>query len=148
MTDKSKIGYIVSGDVEGDSDRLDGVVEDITEELPDSESEEVHPDASIYEFRDRVRDDVVRLVTFRIPFHAREDAEVVFDAVTDILEDSDDYRIRLQRMPVRGHSTDDIRQWYQDHPDEQPVNDEGEPYEPDVWDPNNHELLYESGEDA
>jgi len=47
--------------------------------------------------------------------------------------------------PIGGTTAAEVRSWYEDHPDDRPTNEDGEPYVPSSWDPSNHVVDETSG---
>jgi len=46
--------------------------------------------------------------------------------------------VRHYKSPVGGVSRQEVAAWYDAHPEEQPTDDDGEPYVPASWSPENH----------
>ncbi|ELZ84403.1 hypothetical protein C453_12691 [Haloferax elongans ATCC BAA-1513] len=65
------------------------------------------------------------------------EATALFDALTshDLPKDA---TVRHYRSPTGGVTSAEVQAWYEAHPDEQPVNDDGEAFVPSSWDPSRH----------
>lgn len=50
----------------------------------------------------------------------------------------DDAVIRLYLSPVGSVNQQDLRDYFEEHPDQRPTDEEGEPYIPSRWDPSHH----------
>lgn len=88
-----------------------------------------------------------RIVKARIPVFDREDADDIYEDLKSELQEMDEWEIREYLSPLGSVSSSEVQQFYEDNPDLQPEDEDGEPYIPTSWDSSNHELLYESSED-
>ena len=88
-----------------------------------------------------------RIVQGQIPVDDKEDADAIYEDLKPDLQEMDEWEIREYLSPLGGVTTEEVQQFYEDNPDLQPEDEDGEAYIPTAWNPSNHELLYESSED-
>lgn len=69
-----------------------------------------------------------------------------YDAVTAYdFSEATYYEVKHYISPVGGTTVADVREWYEQHPDQQPTDENGDSYIPDVWNPDNHIIGKDSG---
>ena len=120
-------------------------VEDILSSTPTSDDDRLVRDEDgverEYRVVDRIDDETgERIVSGRFPADSQANAEAIADDVRDDLGSADQFFLDVFATPLGGVTVDEIREWYENHPDGQPVNDDGERYIPESWDPSNHTL--------
>lgn len=79
-----------------------------------------------------------RVVRGVLPAASQADADAIFDDVAADLAGADEHALRVVQTPLGAVTTDDVQAWYEAHPDQQPVDDNGDPYIPTTWDPERH----------
>jgi len=72
-------------------------------------------------------------------YDGAEGASTRYMALADVgVSGAAAYTLRHYKSPVGGVTTEEVREWYETHPDAQPVDDQGESYVPSSWDPKHH----------
>lgn len=77
----------------------------------------------------------------------RKAAGKLFQSVVthDLASRADNWEVRQYRTPEGAVLARDVREWYEANPSEQPVDEDGEPYVPDTFDPLNHVINEQTG---
>jgi len=124
------------------------VVEDVLEKTPASNDERIAGDARGTEYRvsDRIEEETGdRVVRGRIPVTDKADAETIFGDVEPAIIGADEGEAIIVKSPAGAVTVAKVRKWYKNHPDERPVDESGNAYVPDQWDPSNHVVDETSG---
>jgi len=66
-------------------------------------------------------------------------------ASSDLANQAENWELRHYRSPEGGVTVDDVQEWYENHPSEQPTDEEGESYVPTTFDPSTHTIGETSG---
>lgn len=82
------------------------------------------------------------VVRARVPYFDQSHAQTAFSWVktnaADYTNKMESGALRLYRTPLGGVTVQEVREWYENNPGEQPTDDDGEPVVPSNWDPMNH----------
>ena len=133
------VRYCVSGSlITTDAELLDA----IQAALPPTDSPRLGMEYT--ESREPAEDSDAERLAARMTFADSEQgqarAEYLFEEVTthDLATVAEDCSVRLYRTPEGGVTQQEVREYYETHPDEQPVDEDGEPFVPSSWDPERH----------
>ena len=63
----------------------------------------------------------------------------------DLATKADGWRVWVYQSPEGGVTVNDVREWYENHPDEQPIDEDGKSYIPSRWNPERHIIKESSG---
>lgn len=125
---------------DSDADLLDRVAD----ELPADDAEGVGPEYDGPE-RHVIPDTDLEVLDARVSYEATEntaDSDLAADLYVRLsamdLSGADEYRIRHYRSPTGGVTPQEVQDWYADHPDQRPFDDEGETYTPTSWSADRH----------
>lgn len=88
---------------------------------------------------------VAQYVDVRVPYLSSE-AQAALDAFDWVAgqmaehssQVADGSYMRLYKSPTGGVTAQQVQAWYEEHPEEQPTDSEGEGYIPSSWQPENH----------
>jgi len=61
-------------------------------------------------------------------------------ANSDLAAQADNWELRHYLSPEGGVTASSVQAWYENHPDEQPTDEEGESVVPSRWEPDNHTI--------
>ncbi len=107
---------------------------------PDGSEFTVDADGNIIEVKDSSNYDSADI------FGPAEAAQQFYQTIVthDLAAKADGWRVWVYRSPEGGVTAEDVRAWYKEDMDRQPLNEDGEPYVPSNFDPHNHVLKEES----
>lgn len=92
-----------------------------------------------YVVEDRVEPDTGdRVTTAMLPAASEADAAALFDDLKADVTGADAHTLRHYKSPTGTVSTEEVQEWYRNHPDQQPTDENGDPYIPETWDPERH----------
>lgn len=125
----------------------DGTVLDSVEaELPAEDADDLgneYSNSRQAEVDDSGAETGAEVVSFRVTFDSTSAgvtaAEDLYATLTGLdLSGADSYELVCYETPEGAVRADDVRQYYEENPDEQPTDQDGESYVPSSWDPANH----------
>ncbi|RDZ53110.1 hypothetical protein C5C07_15355 [Haloferax sp. Atlit-4N] len=143
-----ELHHVVTLTVESDPDTLDA----LQSELPADDSPAVGPEydgpqRTTTEEDDSLSDGEERL-TARVTFVSGTiDVDgTTYDGATEAADLFDRLAAAVPsgatlthyRSPTGGVTSSDVQAWYEDHPEEQPTDDNGDAFVPSSWDPSRH----------
>jgi len=124
--------------VSSDSDLLDQVQHD----FPSAQSPRVG--AEYASTRVPAADGDAERLTVRMTFasgvQGKARAEYLYEQLigTALTDRADSWSVQLYQTPEGGVTPQEVETWYENNPDEQPVNDDGDAVIPSTWKPENH----------
>lgn len=78
-------------------------------------------------------------------YDGAEEASTLYAALADMDLSGAEYDLRHYRSPVGAVTTADVQAFYEENPDLQPTDADGEPFVPTSFDPSRHVVAEESG---
>ena len=99
-----------------------------------------------YGVEDRIEDETGdRVPRGTLPAASATDAEAIREDIKAEVTGADEYEVRHYKSPLGGVTRSEVETWYENHPDEQPTDDEGEAYIPSAFDSGRHVVDETSG---
>lgn len=136
------------------------VLDSVESALPEVSADEVGPEydgpqrsnssPELAEGEERLVSRVVLQTTYDsnggVHTYAETHAQNLYDTLTSYdASRASSFTIRHYESPTGGVTADDVRAFYEENPDLQPTDEDGEAYVPSSFDPTNHIIAEENG---